>query len=434
MGPGFTIFTTALLVRLALVAIAVPAPSRGLLDDVLPRPHDAEGVARQLALGNAFARDTGTWIPHPTARVAPVAPWLARLGFRSFAQGSSGYRRLVLAQCLLGALVPLLLLGLTTALWGSGVGTLAAWIAALDPMLLLAAQRLSPDVVFGAALMTALAATAAWIKTPRRGRALGVGLLWGVAILCQPSITLLPLAVAAWAWVPLGLTIAPADRRVQILLLIGGILCLTVPWSVRSSIVARGPVIVATGSGTQLEAGNNAAVWWSTPGSRRPGGRTVPEWHVEQDARGEAYLDRAAAGRAWEFLSGRVAEWPLQAVHKVAFAWGRTPPVGADDESGRSVRPVDPRVAWALLLIPAAAWGVARLRSSPRRWFQLLPVLVVAYGVALAVIYSGPAGLRVALEPLAVAFAAVGIDDLRRRTRVRARGFRVIEGTGQPGT
>ena len=60
-------------------------------------------------------------------------------------------------------------------------------------------------------LLAALLASVAWLKQPRSGRALGVGILWGIACLTRPTALLLPLLVAAWAWLPLGLTTAPRD-------------------------------------------------------------------------------------------------------------------------------------------------------------------------------------------------------------------------------
>src|SRR5438876_67206 len=95
------------------------------------------------------------------------------------------------------------------AVYGGGAGRWAGWICALDPLLVLAPAI---ESVAALALATATLATAAWIKTPRPGRALGVGMLWGIGALAHPALLALPLLMAAWAWVArcaFGFAVAP---------------------------------------------------------------------------------------------------------------------------------------------------------------------------------------------------------------------------------
>src|SRR5205809_159782 len=74
---------------------------------------------------------------------------------------------------------------------------------------------LLPETAFTALMLVAFTASAAWVKAPRPGRALGVGLTWGVASLARPAALLLPVVVAAWAWVPVGLTVPARERMRQ---------------------------------------------------------------------------------------------------------------------------------------------------------------------------------------------------------------------------
>src|SRR5436853_442316 len=83
---------------------------------------------------------------------------------------------------------------------------LAGWLAAAHPLLVRFCCDLLPETTFTALMLVAFTASAAWVKAPRPGRALGVGLTWGVASLARPAALLLPVVVAAWAWVPVGLT------------------------------------------------------------------------------------------------------------------------------------------------------------------------------------------------------------------------------------
>ena len=101
--------------------------------------------------------------------------------------------------------------------------------ATLCPLLVFPEADLGTEIIFGACLVAALGAVASWMKTPRPARALGVGLALGLATLAQTSAALLPAAVAAWAWIPLGLTVAARDRGRQMLLLAFGLLTVLSP-------------------------------------------------------------------------------------------------------------------------------------------------------------------------------------------------------------
>src|SRR5260221_167168 len=136
-------------------------------------------------------------------------------------------------------------------------GWLAGILAAIHPLLIFFSGYLLTETVFSVALLAALVASTEWLKTPRPGRALGAGLLWGVATLARPPALLLPALVVAWAWRPLGLAVRAGDRWRQAALLFAGAALVIAPWTVRNLMVMHAWVPVTTGAGRALLDSNN---------------------------------------------------------------------------------------------------------------------------------------------------------------------------------
>ncbi|HVP13995.1 MAG TPA: glycosyltransferase family 39 protein, partial [Terriglobales bacterium] len=335
-----------------------------------------------------------------------------------------------LLQCAIGALAPLLLLSLTGLTFGLGTGRLAAWLAILDPLAVLVTGRLAPETTFTTLLLLALLASASWVKTPRRGRALGAGVLWGLAVLTRPSAALLPIIVVVWAWVPLGLASVPRERLVQSALLAVGLLAVLTPWTARNAIVMRAFVPVTTRGGAALLAGNNPAAW-SDPASR---GGPVPADPVPAHLvpGGEPASSARDAGEALSFALSHVASWPAVAIAKLGRFWQPVP--RPEDLDVLPPRPAVREIAsgligvWCSLLFLAALGGVARTLRGARRWFQALPLVVILYFSALAVVFFGDPRLRLPIQPAIALFAAAGLEDLRHRLRARTRGLRMVPG------
>ena len=390
-----------------------------------------DAIARSLARGDGFALPSAGG-SKPTASSPPLAPWLLGMDYGVF-----GTRTMTAALlwCLIGALTPILVGWMGASLFGSPVGRIAGWVSALDPLLVLRGPSLAQQSVLGAALVLALGLSAAWLKTPRRGRALGLGLAWGWCALASVVALPIPLVVIGWAWVPLGLTVPPGERRRQIGLIALGATLVVLPWTARNAIVLRAAAPVTTSAGVALLAGNNADVW-DTPALR---GGALDVLAREPYAGRLASLpegerDRRAAWSALQFLSGRLRDWPAVAMARLARLWdprwereeaaARAP---SSRGAGRPPGAIDPVMAASLLLFPLGLWGAARAFVGQRRWFQALPVLVLAYFAAVAAAFFGMQRDRVPVEPLLVLLSSLGLEDLRRRLRVRRRGLRLVE-------
>jgi 4-amino-4-deoxy-L-arabinose transferase-like glycosyltransferase len=422
-GPWLALYSAALGLRVLCAWLATGPHG-------LPTSHAAEydAVAWNLARGAGFSL-AGAGDPYATALVPPVVPWLTSLVYRAVGHQ---YFAGILLQCAIGALVPLLLAGFAASIFGGRAGRIAGWLAALHPLLVFFSGRLLTETSFTALLLIALIASAAWVKTPRGGRALGVGLTWGLASLARPAALLLPAVVAAWAWVPLGLTVPGRERMRQMTLLLLGLALVVGPWTLRNALVLHAFVPITTAGGRALLDGNNEIVW-NDP-ARRGGAiraANVEPYASEARGRGEPEADALARRRAWAFLSARMSEWPAMAAAKLARFWRVTAEGGWPRERSplaRALSVIDPLLAWSVLTWPFAAWGLAQTLRGPRRFFQGLGFLVVLYFTALAVVFWGALSMRVPVEPMLVLFAAVGFEDTRRRLRMRTRALRVIPG------
>ena len=418
----------ALALRVAYAWVATGPGAQPFSD-----PADYDQVAWNLAHGVGFRLD-GAGGPYPTAFVPPLVPWITSLLYRT--TGHHDYFAAVLLQCTIGALLPLAVAALGAAVFGIGVGRVAGWLAVVHPLLVFFCGYLLTETVFTLLFVLALVASMEWVKTPRRGRALGAGLLWGVTALARPTALPMPLLVAIWAWIPLGLALLAGERLRQLAMLFLGLALVVAPWTIRNAVELHALVPVTTGAGGALMVGNNPEVW-ADPARR--GGGTSGLWveltRTEFRGLSETEVDVRARARALAFLRAHVREWPAMALAKLGRFWRLTTEAGDTGSWQRSGSPlrdamhrVDPLLAWSVIVMPFALWGaVVSLRGS-RRWFQSFLLWCIAYFSAIGVVFFGSLRMRVPAEPLVVLLAAAGFEDLRRRLRTRRRGLRVIEG------
>lgn len=420
------VFAVALLLRVAYAWIATGPNAQPFSD-----PVDYDTVAWNLARGHGFSLG-GAGGPYPTAFVPPLLPWITSL---LYGMVGHHYFEAILLQCVFGALIPLVLSALGTAMFGGTVGRLAGWVAALHPLLVFFSGYLLTETLFTLTLLLALFLTADWVKTPRAGRALGAGTAWGLAALTRPTALVLPLAMLLWAWGPLGLTVPPRERARQMGLLLLGMALLVGPWTARNAVVLHAFVPVTTGGGGALFVGNNEEVW-NDP--ERRGGATGGAWEalVAREFHGlsEPEVDARARAYALAFLRAHARDWPAMAAAKLARFWRFSAEGGGTgawqrpgSPLGRLLGRLDPLALWSLAVFPLALWGAFLTLRGPRRWFQSLSLWIIVYFTLLAVVFFGSLRMRVPVEPLVALLAALGLEDVRRRIRSRTRGLRVVE-------
>jgi 4-amino-4-deoxy-L-arabinose transferase-like glycosyltransferase len=425
LRPWLLMFVAALSLRVANAWLAT-GPHASPASD--PATYDT--VAWNLARGAGFSLD-GAGGVYPTAFVPPLLPWITSLLYRAVGHD---YFAAVLLGCVIGSLVPLLLAGFATRMFGSSTGRLAGWLAVVHPLLVFFCGHLLTETPFTVMLLLALLLSAEWVKTPRSGRAFGTGIAWGLAALTRPTALALPLLVAAWAWVPLGFALPARSRLRQIALLLLGLAITVGPWTLRNALVMHAFVPVTTGAGGALLVGNNAEAW-ADPATRGGGSNHLWDELVRTEYRGlsETETDVRARARTVVFLREHFSEWPAMAAAKAARFWRLSSDTGAA-RGARWVAPplqnlaraLDPLFLWSVVVLPLALWGLGLSLRGPRRWFQSLSLWVVLYFTWLGVVFFGSLRMRVPIEPLVVLFAAAGLDDLARRLRTRRSGLRVV--------
>lgn len=338
--PWLLMFVAAASLRAASAWLAT-----GLHAPPPPASATCDAIAWNLARGAGFSLE-GPGGTHPTASMPPLLPWVTSLLYRAVGHD---YFAAVLLTCAIGSLVPLLLAAFTTRMFGSAAGRLAGWLAVVHPLLVYLCGSLLTETPFSVTLLLALLLSAEWVKTPRAGRAFGTGLAWGLAALARPAALGLPLLVAAWAWVPLGLTLPARGRLRQIGLLLLGVALAVGPWTLRNARALHAFVPVTTDAGRALLAGDNPAVR-ADPAAR--GGASSRPW--DESARSgyqglsEGERDARERARAVAFLRERVSEWPAMAAAKAARFWRLTAGAGAAGA-----------VPWTAL----APWRRARART-----------------------------------------------------------------------
>ncbi|MFN8586980.1 MAG: glycosyltransferase family 39 protein [Candidatus Eisenbacteria bacterium] len=426
-GEAWLLFAVAFVLRAAYTWFAMGPDATPFSDSA-----SYHAVAVNLARGAGFALNGATG-PYPTAFVPPVLPFVTSLLYR--VAGPNFFAALLL-MCVFGALVPVTLAELTRRSFGPGPARWAGWLAAFDPLLVFFSGYLLTETLFCFTLLVATFATTEWLKTPRGGRALGAGVLWGVAALTRPTALPLPLLVAAWAWQPLGISTNGRERARQLALLLLGVALCVGPWTLRNGAKLGAFVPVTTGGGRSLLDANNPIVW-DDPAQR--GGATsvygLSPYAERFAGRTEVEVDRLSGAMAREFLSERRAQWPRMALAKLGRFWrlsaegGGTGAWSSDGSLVSRLRGLfDPLLAWSLLTWPLAAYGAWVSLRGPRARFLSLPLwFVLAFSLG-TIVYWGSLRLRVPVQPLLALYAAAGLDAIVTASRARRRGMTVIEG------
>jgi len=412
------LWSAGFVVRLAYVLLAVGPGAQPASDSIL-----YDSVAWNLAQKAGFALN-GAGGPYPTAFVPPLVPLWVSFVYRAVGHH---YLAALVAQCAIGALIPLALVALGRTLYSETVGWNAGVIASVYPLLVFFNAYLLTETTFALLVVLALSACAVWVKRPRAWRALLSGALWGAATLARPTAGLLPLVLLPWMWRPLSLSVERRRAAGQVAGYLAAAFLCVLPWTVRNAIRLHAFVPVTTGGGRSLLDSNNPRVF-AEPALHGNAISTAHEAPYEQALAGlpEAEQDRRCARMAWAFLREHWSDWPRLAGYKLARFWRITAERGTTGTWQAEGSPLigvmkrlDPLALSFGALLPLMVWGAVCALRGPRRWFQSLPLWPIAYFSALAVVYWGSLRMRLPAEPMLVLLAALGFDDLRRRFQRR---------------
>lgn len=316
---------------------------------------------------------------------------------------------------------------------GRRIALVTAALVAVVPTFVFWAPVLASEHVQIAVLLVAWSLTVR-ASTPRQ--AIGVGVLYGVAILVRPESIFFVLAVP----ILIRFGIAPWRRIVPLTLVVAVTAGLIVaPWYVRNE------VVVGRGAGLSTSGGLNFYLAHREHGYR----------YVEPDVTPLRGLDELAMNRrGYELGLDLVRHRPADVIRttlRYSYELYRAPTYTAHYSTRKNVGPpyhagvsrstvqaakTASSIAWVvtagLLIVGFGALAFGRGRD--RRALAALLALVTANWLCFAVVFWGMPRYRYAIEPVLAIMAAVGVVAIMNQcTRSQSREVRgVVEADQTP--
>jgi hypothetical protein len=373
-------------------------------------------LAEGLAAGRGYSvHDTEV----PTAFRPPLYPVLLAASGAYRSPGTLGLLHLLLGT---GAVWLTYRLGERLSL-GEPLSVFAAALVAFDPLLVRYASFPMTETL---ATLLATALLVAMIGAAGPWRKILTGLLFGLCVLCRPTLwAFAGLLVALWIVNSVRTfrvkpeAISGELRRVPWLMLVTLVLTVA-PWVVRNLFVMGRPILMTTHGGYTLLLGNNPAFYrevvgqpWGTVWDGAAGDGQA-KWAAALNAEmreagitGEVARDQWMRRRALDNIRDQPDQFLRACVLRFRRFWSLTPS-GADSRG----LPAALRVAvgvWFGGIFVLAAIGLARiLRSGSTRWAAAL--LMLATFVAVHVVYWSNARMRAPVVPVIALLAARGVS------------------------
>jgi Flp pilus assembly protein TadD len=402
------------------------------------------GLDSAYYLDQARAIRSGDWIGREVFFMGPLYPYV--LALLSAGVGTSTFG-LLLAQCALGSLGPVLLYFLGCRLLDRPTATLAALATAGYGMLILYDNHFLMEWLLTLLILAVLLQLASVGSRTGAVVVFGGGVLLGLAALGRASLLLFVPGALLWLWLGGGTGAGAGGRRRTgwILAYAAGIALAIAPVAARNAVVGRDRVLITSNGGLNLFIGNNpigrgtympldqvaraAGVkdipidvsWMITD----PSGRSVAEAALKRSLRPSEVsafytrrtLDyaRADPGRALRIL-GR----------KLLLFWNATEIAQIEDPAlYRDLIPLmrAPLVSFGVAG-PLALAGLALALTGERRRRLLLLTLFVAAFTLSVVAFFVTARYRAPAVPVLLLLAAFAVVELGRRARDARRRVR----------
>jgi Dolichyl-phosphate-mannose-protein mannosyltransferase len=296
----------------------------------IPFLFEPGNIAYSIVTGHGFGsplRDpTG-----PTAWTTPVYPYILAGIFRLF--GAYTFQSFVAAVTLniifsAATCIPIFTIG--RKLGGLGVGAGAAWLWALFPnAIILAFQSISDATLSALLAATILWATLEIADSPgSTRRTWAYGLLWGSALMTNPTLLALLPFLLAWLALPIArhgavrsaepARLAPGIAAANAMTIAAIALLCCIPWTIRNYRQMHAFVPLRSVFGLQLWLGNNdrgAAQW---PGRLHPIDNSTERARYE--SQGEIVYMRQKMEEGLDFMRSH----PLQTARSVAGRFAAT--------------------------------------------------------------------------------------------------------------
>lgn len=297
---------------------------------------------------------------------------------------------------------------------------LSAFVPAFWPLLVLLPLGLATENLFIPLLTGGILCLLHTLKTGRDRGYLVSGLLLGLATVTRSVIVGFPILAVAWLWLR-------RQRRGAILLLLI-LLLLTVPWSVRNTLLEGRPTFIETSLGYNLylgyhPEGDGSFIF----------GPSLDLITILDDGERNAVGERLA----WGFIRQNPGRVPWLMIRKLGHLWGLEDRAFVYFYSNGLLGDLP---LWALgaifltitlplvLLLPWSIFGW--LADAGRRgWW--IPSLLLAWYIGVHMLIMAEERFHLALIPLLAALAARGLDlfpQIRDGLRVGHRRARVLIG------
>jgi 4-amino-4-deoxy-L-arabinose transferase-like glycosyltransferase len=292
---------------------------------------------------------------------------------------------------------------------GRAVGLGAAAIAACYPLLIVADGALMSETVYAPLVAGALLAAYRLVDRPSVTRAIGLGVLVGLAALTRAeALLLLLLLVGPVAWLA-------RERRLRSLAVATvAALCVVAPWTVRNWTTFDRPVPISTNDGVTLAGANCPETYY---------GDAIGDFRTACIGPGPRRGDEADAAalyrrRARSYASDHAGRVPVVVAARLGRLWGvyRPAQLGRDAQNRRlAVQRIGILLSYPLIVLAVVGALALRRRGRPLR-ILLAPILLVTITCALT--YGG-IRLRAAAEVPLVVLAAAGAPVAWARVRAR---------------
>lgn len=417
--------------RRATVALAVIIIVAGLLRfvfatwvigwdaDIRGDEIDYHEIAVSLSAGGGFEVKG-----HTTARRPPLYPLVLTAVYKTIGPYPAVAR---VVQVLLGMLVVYLVYRVARRYFDGFTAFIAAGIAALNPFLILISGYLLTENLYIVLALTALLAfpTPTHLNEPLR-KALFAATILAAAALARPT----GLTLAMWMLAG-GLLFGAGSLwgRARNGLVAAALFCiLLLPWCIRNYNVLGGWVGLTSHGGITFYQGNNQKVI-DIPHYRGGVAPLAGLPHAAEIAEmDELERERFTWAKGKEFLRRNRARVPRVLWWKFARFWRLKSDVGLsgvksgwwwskDSFLGRLASNVDVGFVYAIVVFPLFVAGVV---LTGRRWRELLFLYgVVVAHTAVALVFFGSIRGRIPVEPVIAIFAAVAINRMYLRFRVR---------------
>lgn len=317
------------------------------------------------------------------------------------------------------ATIPLLAL-LARRLAGDRAGVLAAFLAAVHPLLWINDSMLLSEAIYAPLVAGVLVAAVSFRDAPSVRRVVVLSLLVTLAAFARgEAILLLPALIPP---VVLGARAIPLRTRMSLLAIAAGVAgALVLPWNLWLNAQFEERVFMTSASGSVLSASACDQHFYGDPVALF----IYCAVDVDlPDGLDESERDVRVRDAALEYLRDNAERYPAVAAVRVARMWDLYGPadnlalnIGVEDRGAFASR-AGLALYWALL--PFAAVGLVALW---RRDEQVWPYVAIALMVSsTAALTFGLTRYRVPADVAVVAVGAVGIDAVIRAVQHRRHG------------